>query len=120
MEKLPTDYFAVVKWWTSLKIQDKLLAYLLAGIIALATTCFRLYSSKERLQATKDIVERENLNARIECEQRVGYFVTIERRRCDSVIEAHDTQCELEKQEFLKERTTYIKTRTQKIENALK
>ena len=120
MEKVPTDYFAVVKWWTGLKIQDKLLAYLLAGIIALGTTCFRLYSSKERLQSLKDIVERENVTARIECEQRVGFYVTLERRRCDSVIEAHDAQCELEKQQFLKERTPYIKTRTQKIENALK
>lgn len=113
MEKIPTDYFAVFKWWTSLKIQDKLLAYLLAGIIAVSTTCFRIYSAKEELQ-------KNNLDARIECEQRVGYSVTLERRRCDSVINAHDAQCELEKQQFLKERTLYIKTRTQKIESALK
>ena len=113
MEKIPTDYFAVVKWWTALKITDKLLAYLLTGIIALATTCFRIYSAKEKLQ-------NDNLNARVECEQRVAYSVTLERRRCDSVITAHDAQCELEKQQFLKERTPYIKTRTQKIENALK
>lgn len=113
MEKIPTDYFAVVKWWTSLKITDKLLAYLLAGIIALGTTCFRLYSSKEEEQ-------KKNLNARVECEQRVASSVTIERRRCDSVITAHDTRCELEKQNLFLQRTPEIKERITKIEKALK
>ena len=113
MEKIPTDYFAVVKWWVSLKITDKLLAYLLAGIIAVSTTCFRIYSAKEELQ-------RESLNARIECEQRVASSVSMERRRNDSVNSVKENKEELKRQNLFLQRTPEIKGRITKIDKALK
>ena len=116
MEKIPTDYFAIIKWWISLKITDKLLAYLLAGIIAISTVCFRLSSSKEELQRSKDVLQTENLNARVECEQRVASAVTSERRRSDSVNYAQ----EIKKQDLFSQRTPQIKERITKIEKALK
>ena len=113
MENLPIDKtFAIVKWWTSQKPQDKLLVFLLACIISVSTVAIRLYSSNSELQ-------KENLAARVEAEQRNTFSLQTQRNRDDSLRAEDRKVCELEKQEIYN-RVGIIKERNEKIERALK
>lgn len=113
MENLPVERgFAIVKWWIGLKAQDKLIAFLLSVIIAVSTVSTRLYSSNAELQ-------RDNLAARVECEQRVASSVQWQRNRDDSLRAQDNKDCELEKQAIYG-RVPIIEKRNEKIEKALK
>ena len=117
MEKTATEYFAIVKWWTGLKREDKLFAFMSFVILSLSTVCVKQYGEIKMLNNDKYIDV-------IECEKRgsakAASDIMIERKRTDSIVTAEREQCEIEKQNFFKERTTVIKTGTQKIENELK
>ena len=108
MEKI----FGIVKWWTGLKPTDKLLAFMVTAIIGLSTVAVRLYS-------TNAILQKENLSARVEAEQRVASSVAFVRNRYDSMIAEKERSFEIERQTFYN-RTPIIKERNNKIINALK
>ena len=113
MENVPVkEVFVVVRWWTSLKTIDKLVSFLVAVILSLSTVSVRLYGTNATLQ-------KENLGARIECEQRVLTSVTWQRNRDDSLRAEDNKECELEKQAIYG-RAPIIEKRNQSIEKALK
>ena len=113
MENIPIDKtFAIVKWWTSQKPTDKLLVFLLACIISVSTVAVRLYSTNTDLQ-------RENLAARVECEQRLASSVQWQRNRDDSLNAIDARNWEIEKQEIYN-RVDIIKKRNDKIQKAIK
>ena len=107
----------VVKWWTTLKPTDKLFAFMAFVIVALCTVCIKQYGEYKRLNEARyvDVIECEKRGA-----ARAASDIFIERKRADSSIAAERKQCEIDKQNFIRERTPFIKNRTQKIENALK
>ena len=113
MENIPIDKtFAIVKWWTSQKPTDKLLVFLLACIISVSTVAVRLYSTNTDLQ-------RENLAARVECEQRLASSVQWQRNRDDSLNAIDARHWEIEKQEIYN-RVDIIKKRNDKLQKAIK
>lgn len=113
MENLPIEKgFAIVRWWIGLKAQDKLIAFLLAVIISVSTVATRLYSTNSELQ-------RENLAARVECEQRLASSVQWQRNRDDSLNAIDARNWEIEKQEIYN-RVDIIKKRNDKLQKAIK
>ena len=113
MENVPIKQaFGIVKWWTGLKTIDKLVSFLVSVIIALSTVSVRLYGTNATLQ-------KENLGARIECEQRVLSSVTWQRNRDDSLRAEDNKECELEKQAIYG-RAPIIEKRNEKLTKALK
>ena len=113
MENLQIDKtFAIVKWWTSQKLQDKFLVFLVACIIFLTAVSVRLYSSNTDLHT-------ENLSKRVEAEQRNTSSLQSQRNRDDSLRAEDKKLCELEKQEIYN-RVGIIRERNDKIEKALK
>ena len=113
MENLPIkEGFAILKWWTSQKPTDKLLVFLVIVIIVLATSLVNVLGTNGTLQ-------KENLGARIECEQRVLSSVTWQRNRDDSLRAQDNRDCELEKQAIYG-RAPILEKRNQNIEKALK
>ena len=112
MENLPIkETFGIVKWWTGLKTIDKLVSFLVSVIIALATVSVRLYG-------TNAVLQKENLSARVECEQRVLTSVTWQRNRDDSIRAQDNKDCELEKQAIYG-RAPLIEKRNEKMHKAL-
>ena len=113
MENLPIDKgFAILKWWTSQKPTDKLLVFLVIVIIVLATSLVNVLGTNGTLQ-------KENLNARVECEQRVNISVTWQRNRDDSILANKEVKWEIERQLFYS-RAPIVKDRNERIEKALK
>ena len=113
MENLPIkEGFAIVRWWIGLKAQDKLIAFLLSVIIALATVSTRLYSYNTELQ-------RENLFGRVEAEQRNSNSLQTQRNRDDSLRAEDNKECELEKQQIY-DRVNIVKQRNENIIKAIK
>lgn len=113
MENVPIKQaFGILKWWTSLKPTDKLLAFLVACIIAVSTVSVQLYSTNAQLQ-------KENLNARVEAEQRNSNSLQAQRNRDDSLRAEDNKDCELEKQAIYN-RVGIIRERNDKIQKALK
>lgn len=110
-------YFSIVKWWTSQKPTDKLFAFMLFVIIGLATTNIKIYGQNATLQETKYIDMQEcERRALIQSELKADKAL----KRSDSLRIEDKKQCETEIQNLFEQRTPHIKSRTQKIENALR
>ena len=121
MENLPIEKgIGLLKWWTGLKPTDKLLAFLVACIIAVSTIGIKMYGNNVTLQKEKSILEKENLNYAKECEARAAVVAISERNRSDSVVASVRIKYEVELQRLFISRTSEIKQKNEKIKTVLK
>ena len=117
---MENTYFTILKWWIAQRKQDKLFVVFIVIIATVGIVSIKIYGQKEVVQQQKEAIQQSRFEDRKEYERQADIKADKAERRSDSLREADKEECEKRFENEYNEKKQSIKTRSEKIDKALK